>query len=350
MGESMKVVGGGSGLGGKPKTRLQNLLAKIAGDPSAAIKAKSKNEIYLSKIGDDAQPASKGNPFTKDNKEKILAAFRQVVWLDDDLGASAYAALVESFYPLSSISAIYTQSGTVYDADSLSSLKADLVVTAHYDGEDTAIIPSADYELSGTLEVGTSIITVSYKDKTTTFDVTVTESVVNYGYETVGEPTISDGIMTPTETGWVRSNIAFLPDNRPWKIITKIKNKSNSGYNNYLSTSGVLLQRVSNQANAILYLTKTSIGDISNNKNREFTLNTWMWCKVEFTGSSYLYGTSTDGVTYNNITINSSEIVKQSGKLVFGPKASNTSTVNAQFDLNATEVWINGKLWWKAIQ
>lgn len=75
---------------------------------------------------------------------------------------------------LSSISAVYTQSGTVYDTDSLDSLKADLVVTATWSNQTTSTVASADYTLSGTLTEGTSTITVSYGGKTTTFNVTVT--------------------------------------------------------------------------------------------------------------------------------------------------------------------------------
>lgn len=75
---------------------------------------------------------------------------------------------------LSSISAVYTQSGTVYDTDSLDSLKTDLVVTAHWSNSTTSTVASTDYTLSGTLTAGTSTITVSYGGKTTTFAVTVT--------------------------------------------------------------------------------------------------------------------------------------------------------------------------------
>ena len=91
-------------------------------------------------------------------------------------GLSANCAVtVSGFATLESISAVYTQSGTVYDTDSLDSLKADLVVTATYDDTSTATVPSGFYSLSGTLEVGTSTITVTYRGKTTTFTVTVTK-------------------------------------------------------------------------------------------------------------------------------------------------------------------------------
>lgn len=96
---------------------------------------------------------------------------------------------VSGFATLTSISAVYTQSGTVYNTDTLDSLKDDLVVTAHYDDTTTANVPSADYTLSGTLEVGTSTIVVSYGGKTTTFNVTVTEYVpisVTYTQGSIG--------------------------------------------------------------------------------------------------------------------------------------------------------------------
>lgn len=78
---------------------------------------------------------------------------------------------------VSSISAVYTQSEVVCNIDSLDSLKADLVVTAHYSDSSTQTIPAADYTLSGTLTAGTSTITVAYGGKTTTFIVTVTAGV-----------------------------------------------------------------------------------------------------------------------------------------------------------------------------
>lgn len=80
---------------------------------------------------------------------------------------------------VSSISAVYTQSGTVYDTDSLDSLKADLVVTATYSDSGTAVVPSTDYTLSGTLVADTtSTITVSYSGETTTFDVVVSGNTI----------------------------------------------------------------------------------------------------------------------------------------------------------------------------
>ena len=290
------------------------------------------------------------NALTEAVKQALLQCFKDVSWLDDQAAESDMAALYDALYPVQSIAAVYTQTETVYTGTSLDSLKSDLVVTATYEDGSTATLADADYTLSGTLTVGISTITATYKGKTATFEVTVSESTVTYGYDLVGEPTISNGIMTPTATGWIKSKIEFLPDDKPWKIIFKIKNTSNSGYNNYVSASGILIQRVSAQANAMLYLTASTTGDISCNKQRAFTLNSWIWCKLEFTGIAYLYGVSSDGETYDNVTINSSTTIKQASALIFGSKASNTAAVSADFDLSSMEAWIDGSLVWKAVE
>jgi hypothetical protein len=86
---------------------------------------------------------------------------------------TSFDVVVTARPTLSSISAVYTQSGTVYDTDSLDSLKSDLVVTATYSDSSTQTVPAADYTLSGTLTAGTSIITVAYGGKTDTFMVSV---------------------------------------------------------------------------------------------------------------------------------------------------------------------------------
>ena len=115
---------------------------------------------------------------TEEVKQALLACFRSVLFRDDN---DSYDALYSALYPpvsLLSITAVYTQSGTVYDTDSLGSLKSDLVVTAHYDDSTTATV--TNYTLSGTLAEGTSTITVMYGGKTTTFTVIVSSIPADY--------------------------------------------------------------------------------------------------------------------------------------------------------------------------
>lgn len=113
-------------------------------------------------------------------KNALLACFENVAWKDEDSGPDHYQDLAEALYPtteLESITAVYTQSRSVYEDTPLNDLKSDLVVTAHYANEMTAIIPASLYILAGTLAVGTSTVSVSYGGKTTTFSVTVTKTL-----------------------------------------------------------------------------------------------------------------------------------------------------------------------------
>lgn len=97
----------------------------------------------------------------------------------------------EPVISLVAITAAYSQSGAVYPDTPLNDLKDDLVVTAIYSDESTEVLQPSDYTLSGTLTVGTSVITVSYRGKTTTFNVTVTD-IVSVLYE-MPEATVFTG-------------------------------------------------------------------------------------------------------------------------------------------------------------
>ena len=137
---------------------------------------KSNLDTAVTDIADLKNEIEQMSGLSDDIKSALLQIAAKVAYIDDD-GQEYYDALYNAFYPpveLESISAVYTQSGTVYDTDSLDDLKADLVVTAHYEDSTSAVVTS--YTLSGTLEEGTSTITVSYGGKTTTFTVTVTHN------------------------------------------------------------------------------------------------------------------------------------------------------------------------------
>jgi len=76
--------------------------------------------------------------------------------------------------PLTGISVAYNQKTIVYPYTPLNDLKAGLTVTAKYVNGTTKNVPATEYQMSGTLVVGTSTITVIYKDQTATFTVSVT--------------------------------------------------------------------------------------------------------------------------------------------------------------------------------
>lgn len=165
---------------------------------------------------------SSGSGLTEEVKQALLDCFENVAWINDQ-GQTYYDALEAALYPpanLVSISAVFTQgSAVIYDTDSLDTLKQYLVVTANYD--DSSMQTVTDYTLSGTLTSGTSVITVSYSGKTTTFNVTVTHTespvvqLTNVGNSNYVTLYSDDGVtQLRRESGMIRflSNDVFSQD------------------------------------------------------------------------------------------------------------------------------------------
>lgn len=169
----------------------------------------AENDAELNERLEELEGGGTGG-LTADVKAALLACFNHVAWDSaDPTGQSYISALQTALYPpanLSSISAVFTQSGTVLDTASLDDLKSDLVVTAHYSDSTTEVVASTAYALSGILAEGTSTVTVTYGGKTTTFTVTVTAYAppdtsaviksVGKGYSTSGEELSQNGTST----------------------------------------------------------------------------------------------------------------------------------------------------------
>lgn len=159
--------------------KVRILVEQVVGSPSQA----QINTAVASYI--DSHPGAL-SPLSQATKSAMLDIAAHVAYIDAN-GQSYYDALDAALNAkaLLSITAVYTQTGTVYDTDSLDSLKSDLVVTANYDDGTTADVTSA-CTLSGTLAEGTSTVTVTYQEKTATFNVTVTHYALEY---------ITDGLI-----------------------------------------------------------------------------------------------------------------------------------------------------------
>lgn len=153
------------------KADLSEMNTATSSDVGKVLKVKS---VTNGKVTEWNFGSAGGQGLSADIKEAILDCFSNVAWSNED-GQTYYDALELALYPRNvvAISANYTQSGTVYSTDSLDMLKSDLVVVAEYGDGTTSTIPSSAYQLSGTLSSGTSIITVTYSEATTTFSVTV---------------------------------------------------------------------------------------------------------------------------------------------------------------------------------
>lgn len=154
-------------------------------------------ESFVSGMSDDA-------------KEALLSCFEHVAWVDSH-GQDYYDALRDALYAddskIESITCVYNQNKTIYSSDSLDTLKADLVVTAHMQGGTTETIYNG-YTLSGSLVTGTSTITVSYKRKTASFDVIVGTPLYNWDFTKSLKDTVAS--KTVTLTGATRDSNGIL--------------------------------------------------------------------------------------------------------------------------------------------
>lgn len=148
-----------------------------------------------------------------DGTEEIVTSYTLSGTLEEGTSVItvAYSGMTTTFTvnvtempTITSIEAVYTQSGTVYDTDTLESLKDDLVVTAILEDESEMIVPSTDYTLSGTLERGVSVITVSYLGFTATFNVTVTE-IIDYTLNPLDGITWYDGYVYDNDSGIIKA-------------------------------------------------------------------------------------------------------------------------------------------------
>lgn len=156
---------------------------KVLGIPVAASPTQEQINAAVAAYIEEHPGSAFG--ISEEVKQALLQIANHTMY-DDGNAAQYIEALRSALYPpadLVSISAVYTQSGTVYDDTSLDSLKNDLVVTALYSDASTEVVPSTSYTLSGTLTTGTSTVTVSYGGKTTTFTVEVSGSGLLYNWD-----------------------------------------------------------------------------------------------------------------------------------------------------------------------
>ena len=164
-------------------------------------------------ISDLKSAIQQSSGLTADVKQALMDFANAVAFKSNvPLGQTYIDALEDALYPpadLVSISAVYTQSGDVYPDTSLDDLKTDLVVTAHYDNSTTEIVTT--YTLSGTLTVGTSVITVSYGGKTTTFNVTVSSDGLIYS--------LVDHVFDGTINTQVDSGVKLLETDQSFTIL-----------------------------------------------------------------------------------------------------------------------------------
>ena len=112
---------------------------------------------------------------------------------------------------ISSISAVFTQGDNIiYPSTPLDDLKQFLVVTATYTNNTTIVVPSNDYTLVGSLVVGTSSITANYGGRSDSFNVIVSDPVVNVTVTWTGTGSTKTSSVIDTRNCVVYYTIPFI--------------------------------------------------------------------------------------------------------------------------------------------
>ena len=101
----------------------------------------------------------------------LIIGFAMTACVDDD--DSGGGTTHTGGKTLNRITAEYLSVEVIFPDTTLHTLKDGLTVKAHYSDNTEKTLAMEDYELSGTLTTGESVITVTYEGKTTTFKVTV---------------------------------------------------------------------------------------------------------------------------------------------------------------------------------
>lgn len=204
--------------------KVKVLVEQVVGAPSQEAITQAV-EDYI-----EAHPGSL-SPLSPAVKSALLQIAEKVAYIDEH-GKDYYDALdaALSAKALLQITAVYTQSGTVYTTDTLDSLKSDLVVTAYYDDGTTGDVTSA-CTLSGTLTEGTSTITVTYQGLTDTFDVTVSQAPqIPEGYTAIEYVQATGGASSAYNTTGVTLASADSAEIRAGFMTTANQYSSSGGY------------------------------------------------------------------------------------------------------------------------
>lgn len=153
------------------KEGLSAMNIATSADVGKALKAKTVTDGKVTEW--EFGSTGSGSGLTQSQKLAILNCFAHVAWTDAQ-GQTYYDELEDVLFPpaeLTSISATYVNSNPVYTDTDIETLKQYITVTAHYSDGTTSAVNA--YTLSGTLTLGTSVLTVAYSEMTTTISVTV---------------------------------------------------------------------------------------------------------------------------------------------------------------------------------
>lgn len=192
-----------------------------------------------------------------------------------------------------------------------------------------------------------------------------TPSVIYYypNYTVVGSPTISNDFIASgfSSSNYLTTKEAFMPGNSTWEIVFRVKTPSTSGstrslFGSYKSNSWYYTVGGEFNSNNKFGFGITSNGSSWNigwmTTSSTFSLNTWYYVKLEFTGSKYIASVSTDGESWTQeASITSSTSIYQNSTnsyIALGNQGDLSRPWSNSIDLKECYIKINGSIFWSA--
>lgn len=220
---------------------------------------------------------------------------------------------------------------------------------------DTDITSSAYDSLTGA-------ITISNVSGNIVIVAEATVTPVHYtGYIEVGNPTITDNILTVADNIFIKSNQLFSPNNDTWKVRCKARRTEGLGSYGDLygsvnsdnsSARGLLLEFSNAQAGVgSMFLSSNGTSwDIATTSAQSYpsVTNTWIWYEMAYDGTNYTSKYSLDGESWTTAkTVTSGSKLIGGYAIGFGLKRN--GYYHGDIDLSECKIWIDGQLWWSAI-
>lgn len=200
-------------------TAIGTLANLTTTEKSNLVGAINEVDADVSDVKEDLEALiSRGTGLNDTQKALIITILRNALYSSDQ--SDNIDELEATFArTVTSVSAVIDLGGnTIYTDDTLDTLRQYLTVTATFDDSTSEIVTG--YSLSGTLTVGTSTITVTYRDVSSTVSVPVSQAIVRYNITnnltgvtnsntdtTIAEGNTYTGVLSAETSGYIPTNV-----------------------------------------------------------------------------------------------------------------------------------------------
>ena len=231
--------------------------------------------------------------------------------------------------------------------------------TKAWSSSNTAVATVSNNGLVTAVGTGACAITVTCGNVSATASVSVSSSSQGTrGYYRVGNPTINNNILSPSEGNFVKTNMLFSPNTSPWEIRAKVK-FADVSQRDYQDLFGSVSPENASVRSVLCEFSLPSIGVFLSDTDSAWKItgdflrtssvsaNQWIWLKLGYDGTNYYIEMSTDGETFTRSTYAATFTVQSGYAVGFGMKRN--AVFSGEIDLTECKIYIDGTLVWSAV-